>query len=173
MNLGSKRDVCAALALFAVGCGNGSRAKNDGGVGDARGTATDARHPDPDAMFIVPSTMDANTIPSATADAGACPVSRYDSPGFVCFAADPEPYRHYLAAAAGVEVGQCPRLSDFPVESATEGSCANLPCGPLLPSAISDKVDGGGVDAGAALCCFWVRFICGVKRIPAMNGIMG
>jgi hypothetical protein len=161
MKSGTKCGVSVALVFLAVGCGNGAGERADGGGIDAPRTATHDGHSDSDLLLFIAPRMDANTIPAA-GDAGACPISRYDSPGFVCFGADPGPYRHYLLTDAGVEVGQCPQLTDFPVESVGDGSCANLPCGPLLPSAISHEVDGGAKDAGASLCCFWIRFICGV-----------
>ena len=47
----------------------------------------------------------------------------------------------------------------------SEGECSWVPCGPLTGDGIAGLADAGvprGDDGGEAVCCFLVRYVCGV-----------
>jgi hypothetical protein len=95
------------------------------------------------------------SVPRADPTAPACclqPQTEFP-PAIICFGSDPAPYEQYLRRGdAGVRVGQCPSIVDFvPVT----GDCTRYACGPLLPSAAREVVDGGDSD-----CCFALEWAC-------------
>ena len=93
-----------------------------------------------------------------------------DPQRLVCFGTDREAYETYLRPGDGGPpawtVGQCPRIDDFLDAVLSEGSCGNVPCGPLAASALASLADAGITDAADAgpmpACCYWLRYVCGV-----------
>jgi len=111
---------------------------------------------------IPPAPYDA----AAALDGGSCPLFPGEQNEIACFGSDTASYEKYLKRrdGGGLPLGACPRMDQF--GGVSEGECSWVPCGPLTGDGIGGLADAGvprGDDGGGdVVCCFLVRYVCGV-----------
>jgi hypothetical protein len=158
----------AALLLAVVVAGCGTRALQPAPQVTADGAVADvaAARDVVAARDLLPGFADLIPVDAAAAqDGGSCMLYPREQYEVACFGDEFASYQKYLRPrdGGGFPVGQCPRPDQF--GNISEAECGWLPCGPLTADGIAGLADAGvprGDDGGAAVCCFLVRYVCGV-----------